>query len=496
MEVTQVWKRSWLEDVKNIEEKNRPQAEVIFVSSEEKWNTQYCDKLPIYLKSDVAQKKSILHAFNTPKSLIRVLTPHEIKEAESQWGQLGPSDFGFSRDLVGTCLRELIAQKVGLIKFTYYGTNSEELKGILVGLEMSAYHFKQLNQKNYLPPIKFLAPKCKSIFENIKSQALLLAQSVNLSRYLVDLPPNEINPETFAQLAQQLFVKNKTTTLEVWDDKVLQKENMNLHSSVGKASNTPSRLVLIKYRGDETKKEHFAFVGKGVTFDSGGLDIKPSSGMRYMKKDMGGAASLLGLAYWLSNSKLKINVNFYFALAENAISGNAFRPGDILKSRNGKTVEIHNTDAEGRLVMADSLALASESKPKWIIDVATLTGAMKASMGSAVAGVFSNSDKLCEELLKQAQIFGEGLWPMPLIPGERKKLKSEVADLINANDGFGGAVTAALFLEEFVAAVPWAHFDIYSWVDGAEGPYAHKGGNGQFVQTLSGLLSGLAQSPV
>lgn len=488
METVQIWKRTWLEGVKNIEQKKGVNAEVLFVSAGEKWNDRYFPNLPAWLKGEVSQKKSMLHAFNSTKSLVRILTPPELTSGKQQNGQFDPTLYSLSRDIAGTCLRELMSQKLSSIKFVYYGNNLDELKGIVVGIEMAAYSFKQLSAKSFNSIIKLSAPKIKKDFESLKAEAITIAQAVNLSRYLVDLPPSDLNPKTFTDIAQDVFARAKNVSIEVWDSKRLFKENMHLHLSVGKASETPSQLLILRYRGDDSNKEVGAFVGKGVTFDSGGLDIKPSSGMRYMKKDMGGAASLLGLAFWASQQKVKMNLDFYFSLAENSISGNSMRPGDILKSRSGKTVEIHNTDAEGRLVMSDSLALAAEVKPKFIINLATLTGAIKVALGSQVAGLFSNSDNLANELLSSAKKSGEGLWHMPLIPFERKKLKSELADLVNAHEGFGGAVTAALFLEEFVQGIPWAHIDMYSWVDAAEGAYAHRGGNGQFVQMLSYFL--------
>ena len=210
--------------------------------------------------------------------------------------------------------------------------------------------------------------------------------------------------------------------------------------------------------------------------------------MRLMKKDMGGSACLMGLAHWLIFSKVQLNCDFYFALAENSVAGNSFRPSDVLTARNGKTVEIHNTDAEGRLVMADSLALAAESKPQFIIDVSTLTGAVKVGLGSQLAGCFSNDDQLAETLLQSGKDRGDLFWRMPLIPEERSRLRSDFADMVNCTDGFGGAITAALFLEAFVDDIPWVHFDIYAWQDRPSGPFSHKGGSGQMVQALSGFL--------
>lgn len=264
--------------------------------------------------------------------------------------------------------------------------------------------------------------------------------------------------------------------------------------AVGQASMQEPHMVHIQYRG-AGKAKPIAFVGKGVTFDAGGLDIKPAAGMRLMKKDMGGSASVAGIAYWVIHSKAKINCDFYFAIAENSVAKESFRPGDVLTARNGKTVEIHNTDAEGRLVMADSLTVASEKKPKILIDIATLTGAIKYGLGGNVPGLFSNQDNLAECLLRSGQRHGDLCWRMPLIPEEKSRLKSDVADLVNCTNGYGGAITAALFLEMFTQNVPWAHFDIYAWAESAKGALAGAGGSGQIVQLMSDFLENESKQP-
>jgi len=204
---------------------------------------------------------------------------------------------------------------------------------------------------------------------------------------------------------------------------------------------------------------------------------------------MGGAASMFGLASWLGASDCKVPVEIFLSLAENAISENSMRPGDVIVSKSGLSVEIHNTDAEGRLVLADAMTMAKELGCSKIIDVATLTGAIKQSLGGEVSGLFANDINLRNQLFEAAQSAGEPTWPMPLLQNYRVKMKSTVADMQNSVDGFGGAVTAALFLQSFAGTTPWAHFDIYSWVDGATGCWSEAGGNGQTVQTLIQYLS-------
>ena len=361
------------------------------------------------------------------------------------------------------------------------------MTGICVGLDMAQYQFK-----NCWPADKTSKMKIhfKSQLKNQKTiiqKACHLSEAVNLARFLVDCPANLLQPKDYTQLLKNQFDSLKNCKLQIWNRERLKKEKMGLHLAVGQGSKDGSYMVHLNYNNGGSQKP-LAFVGKGITFDSGGLNLKSSSGIRLMKKDMGGSACLAGLASFVIKSQLSVNCDFYFAIAENSLGAESFRPGDILMSRSHQSVEIDNTDAEGRLVLADALTLAGEKKPSLIIDVATLTGAIKYGLGLSTAGLFSNNDSLAKDLLESSQIMGETCWRMPLIPQEAPRLKSEVADMVNCTDGFGGAVTAALFLEKFVGQTPWAHFDIYSWTNRTTGPFATSGGTGQMVQTLSHFL--------
>lgn len=388
------------------------------------------------------------------------------------------------RDAVGQCIGELEKFDIRQAHFEF-NLPEELLPSAFQGIEIALYRFKRVVRDE--PPKLNLAfsHKGKKIPAHIIASASLLGSSVNLARHLVNLPPNILNPVAFAEFVENLFADTKGVDVEVWDEKRLKRENMNLHLSVGSGSATPPRLVHIRYRNG--KAQPVAFVGKGITFDSGGLDIKPSSGMRLMKKDMGGAAALVGLAYWMAHSQSKGAADFYLALAENAIGGTSFRPGDVVASRNGMTVEIHNTDAEGRLVLADALdvAVTAKEKPKFIIDVATLTGAIKVALGTSLAGLFSNDNELSESLASASQKAGDPVWIMPLVQKYRSTFNTAFADIVNATDGFGGAITAALFLEKFAKDVAWAHLDIYAWKDGVEGAWREAGGSGQGVLGLA-----------
>ncbi|MBY0316258.1 MAG: leucyl aminopeptidase family protein [Bdellovibrionales bacterium] len=454
-------------------------AEIFYFGCKEKYDAKKVT--PPLVQRSTSPAQPLIDKYATSTGMVWVISAQQVKHLTHS-GQFDISAYAMARDTMGGVFRE--AQSIENIELTYIGSDEMEFKGLIVGMEIARYRFREcwpkLSQKNKSLTID--APKLKTA-KKIFDGALTLGKSVNIARHLVNLPGNILNPATYTQTVQELF-RGSSMKVDIWNKDRLKKENMNLHLAVGNGSNVPPMLVKMSYRGNSSKKSVVAFVGKGITFDSGGLDIKPSSGMRDMKKDMGGSASVIGVAYWMMATKQKINADFYLPLAENSVSSTSFRPGDIYVARNGKTVEIHNTDAEGRLVLADTLTVASETKPDWIIDVATLTGAIKVGLGDGLPGLFANNDKIAGQILMKAQASGDNCWRMPLDPGQRSKLKSEVADYINAVDGFGGAVTAALFLEAFVDGTPWAHLDIYAWASSASGAFSEKGGSGQMVQTL------------
>lgn len=400
-------------------------------------------------------------------------------------GQFEPTLYAMARDTLGALYRE--GASFPQMHLDVQTSNPDLLKGAIVGMEVSQYRFKNLwpvAKKNDMA-IFISAPQiktAKAVFE----EARAIGVGVNMARHLVNLPPNILEPESYARFAQAIF-KNTSVKVEVWSYEKLKKEKMGLHAAVGQGAEVKPQLVRLQLKNGG-KQPAKAFVGKGITFDTGGIDIKPASAMRDMKKDMGGSAAVIGFMYWAMKTKAKHNIDVYLPIAENAVDSTAFRPSDVITARNGKTVEIHNTDAEGRLVLADSLALAAEDKPEFIIDVATLTGAIKVALGETTPGLFCNEDKLAQKLLKAGRMSGDNCWRMPLDPTQKGKLKSDVADLSNAHEGFGGAVTAALFLEQFVGTIPWAHFDIYAWASGGSGALSEKGGNGQIVQLLAFLL--------
>ncbi len=469
-----------------------PIVKMVVVGRGEKVPAAFTKTAPPLVKNKVKQKASVISWESKGGKLW--LLQMKTMEPQNHYGMFTPSPYTMARDLMGTCFRQIANEAPVQLNVEYIGESAEELKGLCVGIELAQYRFKKVwPQANPLKTHVSVKTKIKNSASIIKAGGLL-GEATNLARFLVDLPPNLLQPKDYADLLKAMFQGQKTVKVEVWNKSRLKKEKMGLHMAVGQASMQEPHMVHIQYRG-AGKAKPIAFVGKGVTFDAGGLDIKPAAGMRLMKKDMGGSASVAGIAYWVIHSKAKINCDFYFAIAENSVAKESFRPGDVLTARNGKTVEIHNTDAEGRLVMADSLTVASEKKPKILIDIATLTGAIKYGLGGNVPGLFSNQDNLAECLLRSGQRHGDLCWRMPLIPEEKSRLKSDVADLVNCTNGYGGAITAALFLEMFTQNVPWAHFDIYAWAESAKGALAGAGGSGQIVQLMSDFLENESKQP-
>jgi leucyl aminopeptidase len=287
-----------------------------------------------------------------------------------------------------------------------------------------------------------------------------VADGVMLARDLVNEPPNVIYPESFADRAKAL--EKLGVEVEILDEKAMKKLGMGSLLAVGQGSERESRLVVMRWNGaKEEKAQPIAFIGKGVTFDTGGISIKPAAGMEDMKGDMGGAACVVGLMHALAARKAKANVIGAIGLVENMPDGKAYRPGDILTSMSGQTIEVINTDAEGRLVLADVLwYIQDRFKPAFMINLATLTGAILVALAKEYAGLFSNNDELANRLAAAGQATGERVWRMPLGPEYDKMIDSKFADMKNTGGRDGGSITAAQFLQRFVNDTPWAHIDV------------------------------------
>ncbi|MGZ4610651.1 MAG: leucyl aminopeptidase [Actinomycetes bacterium] len=324
-------------------------------------------------------------------------------------------------------------------------------------------------------------------------RAHTVVNAVHLARDLVNTPPSDLPPAVFADEAVAA-AKAAGLAVEVLDEKALKKGGYGGILGVGQGSSRPPRLVKITYRSGRGKR-HLALVGKGITFDSGGLSLKPPTAMEWMKSDMGGAAAIIAAVTAIARLGLDVNVTAWAPMAENMPSGTAQRPSDVLRIYGGKTVEVLNTDAEGRLVLADALVRASEDKPDVIVDVATLTGAQLVALGSRTAAIMANDDGLRSAIHDAATRSGEQMWPMPLPEELRPSMDSPIADIANMGDKYGGMLVAGLFLRDFVGeGIKWAHLDIAgpAWNDSPPHGYTPKGGTGASVRTLVQLAEDVA----
>jgi len=312
-----------------------------------------------------------------------------------------------------------------------------------------------------------------------------IVEGVTLARDLINTPANDMGPAQLEQAARKLAARHVATITAVIGDELIE-QNFPLIHAVGRAAASAPRLIDMSW-GD-ANQPRVTLVGKGVCFDTGGLDIKPESAMLNMKKDMGGAATALALAHMVMARGLKVRLRVLIPAVENAIAGSSFRPRDIYTSRKGITVEIGNTDAEGRLILADALALADEDKPALIYDFATLTGAARVALGPDVPAFFTDDDRLADELMRAATAENDPLWRLPLWRPYESMLESKVADINNVGGSQGGAITAALFMRRFVAAESWVHFDLFAWTSSAKAGRP-EGGECQAARALYALLA-------
>lgn len=345
--------------------------------------------------------------------------------------------------------------------------SADDAAQVALGMKLRAYKFDRYKtkkkpedeEKPHTVEIK-LGVGDVAAAKKTWSRANGVGDGIILARELVNEPPNVLFPVEFARRASEL--KKLGVQVEVLDEPAMKKLGMNALLAVGQGSERDSRLVVMRWNGAKKKSETpIAIVGKGVCFDTGGISIKPAASMEDMKGDMAGAACVTGLMHALAARKAEANVIGVIGIVENMPDGNSYRPGDILKSYSGQTIEVINTDAEGRLVLCDALAYTNERfKPKLMIDLATLTGAILVALGQEYAGMFSNDDKLAERLTEAGKVTGEHVWRMPLGPVYDKMIDSKFADMKNTGGRFAGSITAAQFLHRYVGKTPWAHLDI------------------------------------
>jgi leucyl aminopeptidase len=349
-----------------------------------------------------------------------------------------------------------------------------------LGWLLARYGFERYKQKGGQSEALLAAPPGVDA-----ARLAVIAEGVFIARDLINTPANDMGPAALEGAARRLAERHGAE-FAVTAGPDLIAENLPLIHAVGRAGTEPPRLIDIAWGPADAPI--LALVGKGVCFDSGGLDIKPASGMRLMKKDMGGAATVLGLAHMIMALGLGVRLRVLIPAVENAISAESFRPGDVLRSRKGLTVEVSNTDAEGRLVLADALALASEEAPDLILDMATLTGAARVALGPDVVPFFTDDEPLATELAGAAERVADPLWRLPLWPAYEADIEPDIADLDNApSGGMAGAITAALFLRRFVDQTAWAHFDLYGWTPKAR-PGRPKGGECQAARACLEVL--------
>ena len=366
-------------------------------------------------------------------------------------------------------------------------------KSIVQGVKLASYKFDKYKQgkESYEPKVTIVGgPKEKfaKMREKIK-EASNVADGIILARDLVNEPANVLYPETLAQHAVEAG-KESGFEVEVFDEKQIEELGMKAFLEVGKGSVHKPRLIVMRYMGNANSDERVGLVGKGLTFDTGGYSLKPSTSMDTMKSDMGGAAAVIGTMKALAKNKVEKNVVAVVAACENAISGGSYKPGDIIGSMAGKTIEVLNTDAEGRLTLVDAITyIIEKEKVDKVVDVATLTGAVLVALGSEITGVLSNDDAFYEELLVAAKRTGEKFWRLPNDKCFKKLYKGDFADLKNTGGRYGGTITAGMFIEEFVQDKPWLHLDIAgtAWTD-AGNDTTPKGGTGAPVATLYELV--------
>ena len=332
-----------------------------------------------------------------------------------------------------------------------------------------------------------------SLIESAIKKAQIITQAVYFARDLVSAPSNEMTPSIMAQKAREI-ARRKNVSCKVLDKAKMKEMGMNALLAVASGSNEEPKFIILEYAGGKKSAAPIVLVGKGLTFDSGGISIKPSDKMEEMKSDMSGGAAVMGVIMAAADLHLSLNIIGFIPATENMPGGTAYKPGDILKSYSGKTIEVLNTDAEGRLILADALAYASEFKPEAVIDVATLTGACIVALGDDVIGMLGTDDKLKSEIDRAAQTTGELVWELPLWEGYHELIKSDIADYKNSSGRSAGTITAAAFLSKFAGDAPWVHLDIAgpAWTN-KEKNYIPKGASGVAVRLLVEFLRNRVQ---
>lgn len=384
-----------------------------------------------------------------------------------------------------------------------FSSMSEEdlVRGVVEGILLPNYIFTSLKHDSVKEDPAVALEKVALIGAGKKDKetaekCLTICESVNFVRDLVNGNADDITPQYLSAVALGLEKTCKGVKTTVFDKKRIEKEKMGLLLAVNRGSFRDPAFIISQYKGNPKSSDHTVLIGKGITFDTGGLNLKPTGSMETMREDMAGAATVLGVVHGAAALELKVNVTAIVATTENSIGSKSYKPGDVYIGYSGKTVEIANTDAEGRLVLADALAyVAKNIKPSRIIDVATLTGAVEVALGSEASGLWSNNDALADLLINAGSETNERLWRLPLYEEYKEGLKSDVADIKSVGGRPGAACRAAIFLQEFVGKVPWAHLDIAGTAFFAEGKrYLPKLASGVGVRLILSLLCNFSKS--
>lgn len=404
------------------------------------------------------------------------------------------------------------AKKLGYLKTSLFCRGLEDFKtrtSLLVeGIYVGNYSFNLFkesenglsngksseNQKEKAPIEVNIFCDSASLKEEEKKleEGKIVGESICFARDLINRPSNHCTPSILLEEAKR-FSKGTKLKMKVFEEEDAEKMKMHSFLSVAKGSDEPAKIILLHHKPSQSKKK-IALVGKGITFDTGGISLKPSSNMHEMKGDMSGAAAVLGAMVAISKLNLPIEVLGIVPTTENMPSGHATKPGDIVRAMNGKSIEILNTDAEGRLILADALCYAVQEKAEQIIDVATLTGACVVALGEITTGLMTNQNHLAHEFIRLSEECGEKVWQLPLFKEYHEQIKSDIADVANIGGRYGGTITAAAFLEKFVSDVPWIHLDIAGTFWSNKDAYYSKGGTGVMVTSLVRYTEKLANS--
>ena len=405
------------------------------------------------------------------------------------------------RGAMGEACRYLRGKGVATIASGIPGSDTaikpeEAIQAMTEGAVLGLYTFrrymtKQENDPGEIKELTIVGQE-KRVTGKAIEKGRIIAGAANYARDMVNEPGNYMTPTRMAETARQI-AKEYGLKAEVLDKEKMKELGMGGLLGVSQGSQQPPKFIILSYQGRESKEIDLGLVGKGITFDSGGISIKPSENMADMKDDMAGAASVIATLMATAQLKPAISVTAYVPATENLPSGTALKPGDIISAMNGKTIEVLNTDAEGRLILADALSYAVKNGAKAIVDVATLTGACQIALGKITTGAFTNNQALVDRVLAAGKEAGEPAWQMPMFEEYKEFIKSDIADIKNTGNRYAGPITAAKFLEEFVGETPWVHLDLTGPDSDKDKGYLVKGASGTPVRTLINLVMGMAK---